>query len=134
LGGVTTLSVDAAENAVAGRLQELGFTIAESRETGVIQGAIDSGAPAAWASCDRVLVTDRDDGNRTHWAEAENRRARVTVRFTELGGQTSVALTPRFEGVYLNRFDNLPFDRLCGSMGVVERQILEVVGTAPDAS
>jgi hypothetical protein len=64
------------------------------------------------------------------WAEAEDLRARVTVRFTELGGQTSVALTPRLDGVYLNRFDNLPFERACSSTGAVERDILGALGTS----
>jgi hypothetical protein len=129
LGGMTALSLDAAEDAIATRLQELGFTVAESRETGVIQGEIAAGAPTSWAACDRVQVTARDDQNRVQWAEATGLGARVTVRFSELGGQTSVALTPRLDGVYLNRFDNLPFERACSSTGAVERQILAALGT-----
>jgi hypothetical protein len=134
LGGVTTMAVDAAEDAVVARLQALGFTVVESRESGVIQGEIRSGAPTNWAACDRVEVTELGDRTRSQWAEAEDLRARVTVRFTELAGQTSVALTPRFDGVYLNRLDNLPFDRACSSMGVLERDILAAIGPVPATS
>lgn len=129
LGGMTTLSLDAAEDAVSARLQELGFTVQERRESGVIQAELARGAPDGWASCDRILVTERDDRNRNHWAEPRDRRATVTVRFSELGGQTSVTLTPRFAAGYLDEFDNLPFDRACSSMGVVEPQILAAIGS-----
>lgn len=128
LGAATSQSLEAAETAVAARLVELGFVVQESRETAVLDGRIAAGAPPAWAVCDRVLVTERDDRNRTHWAEAETLRVRVTVRFSELGGQTSVTLTPRFDGRYLDRFDNLPFERACGSTGVLEGQILAAIG------
>lgn len=127
LGGMTALSVDAAETAVATRLQELGFTVQESRETSVLQGEIVSGAASTWAACDRVLVTERDDRSRTHWADADDLRARITVRFSELGGQTSVAMTPRFDGIYLDRFDNLPFQRSCSPTGELERQVLAAI-------
>lgn len=127
LGGITPQPIADAETAVATRLRELGFNVIESRETGVLQAEIRNGAPAAWAACDRVLVTERDDRNRTHWADADDRRTTVTVRFSELAGQTSVTLTPRFTGVYLDRFDNLPFDRPCSSTGALEPQILAAV-------
>lgn len=130
LGAMSTLSVDDAETAMAERLQSLGFTVQERRDTGVIQGELTTGAPTSWASCDRVVVTERDDRNRTHWADADTRRASVTARFSELGGQTSVTLTPRFAGVYLDRFDNLPFDRPCSSTGELERQLLAAAGGA----
>ena len=128
LGTMTTLSVEAAEDAVVARLRDLGFVITESRENALVTGEIANGAPAAWSECDRVLVRERGDGNRTDWAEADDRRTRVTVRFSELGGRTSVSLTPRFTGVYLDRFDNLPFDRTCASTGTLEPQILAAVG------
>jgi hypothetical protein len=128
LGGMTRLSVDDAESAVAARLQALGFTVEDLRQNGVIQGQMTTGAPASWAACDRVVVTERDDRSRTHWADADTRRATVTARFSELGGQTSVVLTPRFAGVYLDRFDNLPFDRACASTGELERQLLAALG------
>lgn len=130
LGSLTPLSVREAEAAVEARLGELGFTVEQSLETGVIFGVITNRAPAEWADCDRVRVVAQDDGNRMHWADADDWRARVTVRFSELGGQTSVTLTPRLDGVYLDRFDNLPFDRACSSTGVLERQLLTVVGGA----
>jgi hypothetical protein len=128
LGTMTTLSVDAAEDAVVARLRELGFVITESRANALVTGEIANGAPAAWSECDRVLVRERGDGNRTDWAEADDRRARVAVRFSELGGRTSVSLTPRFTGIYLDRFDNLPFDRACSSTGQLEPQILAALG------
>jgi hypothetical protein len=132
LGAVTPQPVDAAETAIAARLQELGFDLVESRETGVIQAQMQNGAPAAWSVCDRVLVTERDDRNRSHWADANDRRTTVTVRFSQLAGQTSVTLTPRFTGVYLDRFDNLPFDRACASTGALEPQILAAL-TPPES-
>jgi hypothetical protein len=128
LGTMTTLSVEAAEDAVVARLRDLGFVITESRANALITGEIANGAPAAWSECDRVLVRERGDGNRTDWAEADDRRTRVAVRFSELGGRTSVSLTPRFTGIYLDRFDNLPFDRACSSTGQLEPQILAALG------
>jgi hypothetical protein len=128
LGTMTMQSIDAAEDAVVARLRDLGFVITESRENGLVTGEIANGAPAAWSFCDRVLVRERDDGTRTDWAEADDRRTRVAVRFSELGGQTSVSLTPRFTGLYLDRFDNLPFDRACSSTGQLEPQILAALG------
>jgi hypothetical protein len=126
LGAVSPQPIGVAEAAVAARLGELGFSVDESLETGVITAEMANGAPAAWAECDRIQVTEQFDRNRVLWADAEDRRARVTVRFSELGGQTSVSLTPRLDGVYVDRFNNLPFDRPCASTGVMETQILDI--------
>ncbi len=126
LGAMTAQSVGAAETAVVANLKEMGFSVDESLETGIVMGEIKNGAPAAWSSCDRIQVTEQFDRNRVLWADAEDRRARVTVRFSELGGQTSVSLTPRLDGIYVDRFNNLPFDRPCASTGVMETQILAI--------
>lgn len=129
LGALTPQPVAAAQAAVAARLAELGFAVTESPETGIIMAEISNGAPVAWADCDRMQVTEQFDRNRVQWADAEDRRARVTVRFSELAGQTSVSLAPRLDGLYVDRFNNLPFDRPCASTGVLETQILAAVTT-----
>ena len=123
-GAMTDRSIAEAEAAVAARLLELGFAVEDRPETGVVAGSIERGAPAGWAFCDRVQVREREDRNRTHWAEAEALGVRVDVRLSELGGGTSVTVDPRFSGIYTDRFDNLPFERLCASAGVLEPMIL----------
>ena len=124
LGILTDLSIDEAEDAVVAQLEALGFTVEDRRAAGLVMGRIERGAPSGWAECDRVLVHERDDRNRTQWAEAEDLGARVTVRFSELAGRTSVTVAPRFAGHYLDRFDNLPFDRACASQGMLEPLLL----------
>ncbi len=123
-GAMTGYPLAETESFLVTRLQNLGFAVEDRPETAVIAATIERGAPAEWAFCDRIQVSDRDDGNRTHWAQPETLRVQVNVRLSELGGGTSVTLSPRFTGVYRNRFDNLPFDRLCASAGVLEPQIL----------
>lgn len=124
LGTLTDRSIDEAEDAVVARLEALGFTVEDRRDAGLVMGRIERGAPSGWALCDRVLVHERDNRNRTQWAEADDLGARVTVRFSELAGRTSVTVAPRFDGLYLDRFDNLPFDRGCASQGVLEPMLL----------
>jgi hypothetical protein len=128
LGTLTDRSIDEAEDAVVAQLEALGFTVEDRREAGLVMGRIERGAPSGWALCDRVLVHERDDRNRTAWAEADDLGARVTVRFSDLAGRTSVTVAPRFDGLYLDRFDNLPFDRACASQGVLEPMILASAG------
>ncbi len=128
LGTLTDRSIDEAEDAVVARLEALGFTVEDRREAGLVMATIERGAPTGWAVCDQVLVRERDDRNRTHWAEAETLRARITVRFSDLAGRTSVTVSPRFDGLYLDRFDNLEFDRACASQGVLEPMILASAG------
>jgi hypothetical protein len=123
-GAMTSYPLAETEAFLVTRLQNLGFVVEDRPETGVIAATIERGAPAEWAFCDRIEVRDAQDGNRTHWADAETLRVRVNLRLSELGGGTSVTVSPRFTGVYRNRFDNLPFDRLCASAGVLEPQIL----------
>ncbi len=128
MGAMTDRPLAEAENAVVARLRELGFTVDDRPENDVIAASIDRGAPPEWAFCDRIQVTDRQDGNRTHWAEAETLGVQVNVRLSELGGATSVTVRPRFNGIYRNRFDNLPFERLCASAGVLEPMVLASAG------
>jgi len=123
-GAMTDRPLAEAEAAVAARLQELGFTVEDRPDTAVVAASIERGAPAGWAFCDRVQVREREDRNRTHWAEAEALGVKVNVRLSELAGRTSVTVSPRFSGIYLDRFDNLPFERLCASAGVLEPMIL----------
>jgi hypothetical protein len=113
------------ERFLVDRLESFGFAVEDRPETGVIAASIENGAPPEWAFCDRIQVTDNQDGSRSHWAEPETLRARVNVRLTELGGGTNVTVSPRFTGIYRNRFDNLTFERLCASAGVLEPMILE---------
>jgi hypothetical protein len=123
-GAMTDLPLAEAERIMVDRLQGLGFSVEDRPETGVVAATIDSGAPAEWAFCDRIQVRDSQDGNRTQWTDVETLRVQINVRLTELGGGTSVTLSPRYTGTYLNRFDNLPFDRLCASAGVLEPMLL----------
>lgn len=123
-GAMTDRSIAEAEAAVVARLQELGFTVEDRPETGVVAASIERGAPAAWAFCDRIQVRSREDHSRTHWAEAEALRVGVNVRLSALAGRTSVTVSPRYHGIYTDRFDNLPFERLCASAGVLEPMIL----------
>jgi len=124
MGGMTDLPLAQAERGLAARLQNLGFTVEDRPETGLIAAVIERDAPPEWAVCDRIRVTDNQDGNRAHWADPETLRVRVNVRLSELGGGTNVAVSPRFSGIYRNRFDNLTFERLCASAGVLEPLIL----------
>ena len=123
-GAMTDRPLAEAESSIIARLQSLGFTVEDRPDTGVVAGSIARGAPAGWALCDRVLVRERSDRNRNHWAEVESLRVQVNVRLSELAGRTSVTLSPRFNGIYTDRFDNLPFERLCASAGVLEPMLL----------
>lgn len=127
LGALSTLSIDAAETAIAERLAGLGFAVEERGANAIVLARIDEGAPAEWSICDRVEVRDLDGGIRFDWAEAKDRRTSVTARFSELGGRTAVVLKPRFEGIYTNSFDNLPFARACASTGTLETLLLAAV-------
>jgi len=123
-GGMTDYPLADTERFLVARLQDLGFDVEDRPETGVIAASIERDAPPEWAFCDRIQVTDNQDGTRSHWAEPETLRVRVNVRLSELGGATSVTVSPRFSGIYRNRFDNLTFERLCASAGVLEPLIL----------
>ena len=124
LGAMTDRPVAEAEAAIVARLQELGFAVEDRPETGVVSAVIERGAPTGWAFCDRVQVHERDDRSRVQWADANGLAVAVNVRLSELGGGTSVTVSPRFNGLYVNRFDNLPFERACASAGVLEPIIL----------
>lgn len=123
-GAMTDRPLAEAESFLVTRLQKLGFTVEDRPETGVVAATIERGAPAEWAFCDRIQVSERDDRNRTHWADAETLKVQVNLRLSELGGGTSVTVSARYSGIYLDRFDNLPFERLCASAGVLEPLIL----------
>lgn len=107
------------------RLEELGFTLATNQ--GFIRAEIARGAPPEWFACDRLVVEDNDsDFNRFHWADPETHRIWLTARISELGDQTSIALVPHFQGIYRDRFNNLPFTQTCGSAGRLEPMLLAV--------
>lgn len=124
LGAMTERPIAEAEAAIVARLHELGFTVENRPDTGVVSAVIERGAPIGWAFCDRVQVHERDDRSRVQWADPNGLAVQVNVRLSELGGRTSVTVGPRFNGLYLDRFDNLPFERACASAGVLEPMIL----------
>lgn len=130
LATATSLMPQAAEAAMQDRLVSLGFAVAVD-PGGIIRAEIAEGAPAEWLACERVLVENHDGlVKRTHWADPRTRRIWLQVRIVEAGGQTSVTLSPYYEGIYMDRFDFLEFREECASTGQLEPMLLAAVGGA----
>lgn len=129
LGTLTDRSIEEAEAAIALRLEALGFALQPDRQAGSIWGEIESGAPAEWFICDRIIVLDRtSDHNQRQWADPEDLKARVGVTVSRLGTRTSVSIAPRFTGIYRDRFVNQTFERACATAGILEPAVLGAAG------
>ena len=64
-GGMTDYPLADTERFLVARLQDLGFDVEDRPETGVIAAVIERDAPPEWAFCDRIQVTDNQDGTLT---------------------------------------------------------------------
>ncbi len=128
---VTTQDPVAAQKALEARLRELGFTLDSDSGPGMIRGAIESGAPAAWFDCDKVRVQDSSgDSNRSQLVEPEDFKALTQIRVTSLGAQTNVDMKTHYAGIYRDRYDNQLFDQTCLASGELEKAVLASLAPA----
>lgn len=123
---LTALDPASAQAALAQQLTALGFLVAT--EPNLVRAEIPTGAPAEWLICERVTVEDTDSiVRRVRWASPETHRVWLEARISRAQGGSTVTLSPYFEGLYRNTFNNLMFREECASAGRLEPLLFAAV-------
>jgi len=113
----TSLDLETARATLAERLRGEGFSV--ERDVG---GLRVRATDPRFMRCPVVQVRSLDrDSSKRQSARADRTITTVTIRVEEAGRRTSLSWQPTFTGSYLNRIENLRFERACASTGVVEQ-------------
>jgi hypothetical protein len=106
------------------RLLALGFKVTGAER---IHGEAAVADPS-WADCPTVITHASNNSNQSDFAHAGARQAVVEATTTPTDAGTTVQVSARFSGTYLNHFKNLPFKGACDSTGVLESTLLDAAG------
>ena len=112
----TSLAADAAQAQLAAALEQQGFAVEQ-----VPGGLTAISSNPDFAKCLPVNVSDGSGDGRRQFTQVQERRAMASVRFTPGAAGTDVSWSTRYSGRYLNRVNNVWFERLCEGTGELER-------------
>ncbi len=116
IGVATSLEAAAAQSRLASTLEDRGFVVEQ-----VPGGLTAISSDPEFAKCLPVNVTDGSSDGRRQFTQVQERRAMASVRFAPAAAGTDVSWSTRYSGRYLNRVNNVWFERLCEGTGELER-------------
>ncbi len=115
-GVSSSLAADAAQARLAATLEERGFAVEQ-----VPGGLTAISSDPEFAQCLPVNVRDGSGDGRRKFTQVQERRAMASVRFAPAAAGTDVSWSTRYSGRYLNRVNNVWFERVCEGTGELER-------------
>ena len=110
----TSLDLETARATLAERLGAAGFMVEPD-----VGGFRVSSADPRFMRCPVVPVRSIDrSSSKRQLARADRTTTTATIRIEEAGRRTRLSWKPTFTGGYLNRIENLRFERPCAGTGV----------------
>ena len=93
-------------------------------------------APEGWADCERRRVYDGTGSGSTRvgWALRVDRDLALEIAVAGQAGATAVTVDARFAEEQINSWSYAHFMQPCRSTGVLERALLDALGTRPTST